>query len=354
MSVTNMVSTYENDSLTFAYVTDANIERGLSFDASSLAINTQCHAISTFENCASTIEQDDSGDFVQFGVSCHGFEASVTAPMADQGINNTLLFLDKSDLSEAMGISQPDTNPFNFAVAVVSGTWASGLAADNRSIILYTNTTWYLGWAIVCTSKVYNVEYRWINGSFSGILSDIPSNETVANTFSTPFATGIGKSIISNAVATALGEATMDSVAERFSLVFAKTAMALGSSVSKKSSNVGEAETVLGARVPKGPLIGLLSVMLFYIVLAVALGGIALWRQSDDINNVHAQLSVAALTAKCFEHETSKRPVRDIEDLFMERSCGDESVRLQVVAVDQEETKGWQIVSTKKPDQISR
>ena len=97
-------------------------------------------------------------------------------------------------------------------------------------------------------------------------------------------------------------------------------------------------ESILVTRVPKAPLFTLVALNCVYCVLGLVLAFMALASHPADVNDVRERLSIAGLTAFCFEGTRAKKPAEKKRQMFSEHE-GTGSSR---VGVERSGYEGWE------------
>jgi hypothetical protein len=100
--------------------------------------------------------------------------------------------------------------------------------------------------------------------------------------------------------------------------------------------------STLVARIPKAPLVILVILNLLYAVVGVILAVMAARTGPSETKNVQGRLSVAGLTAKCFEsRDRFEGPAKEIQDLFAEKEVGAGDHRYSKVSIVASDCGGW-------------
>lgn len=339
LSTHSAVSTFQQREDTYAYLTVPNIARGVDYETNTYAIKTKCAV--TPEACSiGCYAMDDSG-YVELDATCgENFQESLIGDSSIAGdVNTSLIYLSNNNPETAQSVAYTRANPFSFAILAMSKSFNTGLQSDAEHFLTCSGAGGesYVVWMATCDATIYDVRYRWTNGTFDGVVSMNLSSTKVAGTLSTPFATTLGRTTLFNMALTAFGEGNAVAVANTFSLVFSKTALALAAGVMTRTQNVDQGEVLIGARVEKAPLYTLLCFNLLYVVLAVAFAVLALLSGPSRLQDIQARLSVVGLTAQCFEGERVELPVNKLSELFAE-SDGDVVQRVGVVQTSE---GGW-------------
>jgi hypothetical protein len=100
--------------------------------------------------------------------------------------------------------------------------------------------------------------------------------------------------------------------------------------------------STLVARVPKAPLAILVFLTLLYIAIGIILAYIAAKAGTGETKSVRGHLSLAGLTAKCFESEDiSEQPRKDMYELFAENEFGARDQKCAKVSIVASRRGGW-------------
>ncbi|KAI1177348.1 hypothetical protein F4777DRAFT_587352 [Nemania sp. FL0916] len=177
--------------------------------------------------------------------------------------------------------------------------------------------------AVACNTAVWDVEYTSTNGSITRFVAS-PSNTSMANIMmGTQWLTQVADAFLTQSFSTGawLGNSSQD-IADSFANEYSFAALALGGSAMMPSlATEAQLRTdLLVARVPLAPLYGLLASNLLIFLMGLILTIWAISAARGDVREVQARLGVVSLVGSYFEGDAAQRPVRDVEDMFAEKS----------------------------------
>jgi hypothetical protein len=110
--------------------------------------------------------------------------------------------------------------------------------------------------------------------------------------------------------------------------------------------------TTLVARVPKAPLIVLVFLTLLYAAVGIVLACMAALAGTGETKSVQGHLSVAALTAKCFENrDRYEGPVKEVSEMFSENEVGARDQRCAKVSIVSSTRGGWRYELMERDEQ---
>lgn len=203
-----------------------------------------------------------------------------------------------------------------------------------------------VAWILSCESFVYDLIYKWINGTVREI--DLrPSNGTTARIFAAPIShdlVSLADSILANAAILTSPRENSKDLAKTWSTIFSQIAIALSPRAMSPRQNLPERSrtSLLVARVPQVPLSTLVGLNLTYAVVGIILAFVAMSSKPRYTREVQARLSLPGLPAAFFESsESDDVPVKMIEDLFEERDGGKRRVGIM-----QTKQGGWRYASS--------
>lgn len=316
MSSLHLVSVFHHQGVDYAYLTSPNILNGVDYETSTYAVGTQCQSAIP-SGCYIGCKQ--IGSEMEVVYTCNNFDSLLTGHPANQGdMNTTIQFLDGPNTTTANAVNLTRSNPFSFAAFTMTEDYNTNLEKDDDCLMCSSDSTPYITWMLACTTTVYDMRYRWINGSFGEVLDMSPSNSTLGVTVSSPFDTGAGKMTLFNTASTAVSQSSVALLADAYALIYSKTALALVAGVMSQRKNTGQSEPLLGTRVEKSPLFALLTLNCIYPALALSLAIVALRSELSKTKEIQARIGIAALTAHSLEPRRAELPVRSTGEFFTE------------------------------------
>ncbi|KAG8531827.1 uncharacterized protein KY384_003463 [Bacidia gigantensis] len=191
----------------------------------------------------------------------------------------------------------------------------------------------FLGMVLFCSHTIWATNYTFLNNSWL-VNEAAPADIQVANITNIPLMLGYLQPYfhyrVDDVLATDILDAglqpnvTTQALADKYALAYSQASMAI-LSANLRTTPVHSAQirhNLLVARVPKAPLFCLVVLNFLYAALGLGLTLYALRavRRDEAVIDVQARLSVAGLTAECFEDgEVVGGKVDASEDLFGEK-----------------------------------
>lgn len=218
--------------------------------------------------------------------------------------------------------------------------------AGGDSQLLYSNEflvteTQGLGFILGCNMMVYDLEFVWYNGSVS-VQQMTLSNASVVNVLTAPFVARVPNLV--NLAQSASGAFTPSAFVESWTTGFSTMVLGLSAGIMSPRPTIMEQTYIptLVARIPKAPLVTLVFLNLLYAAVGVILAVMAAHTGPRETKNVQGRLSVAGLTAKCFESKDRfEGPAKEIQDLFAEKEVGTGDHRYSKVSIVASDNGGW-------------
>jgi hypothetical protein len=345
----NLVLSFQYKDQSFALITDANVPQDTGYQAQTFAVTTQCTLIS--QECGLYMGPAGSSPFncsAEFSGDLTDFIPTTTNPSWDlagvEFFQDSALTRNFSTVKGAIMIGGPFTpaNPVYIgAYGLVPGFGGGSSPLFNSTEFLATETQG-LGFVLGCNMTVYDLEFVWYNSSVL-VQQMTLSNTSVVNVLTAPFVTKLAN--MANLAQSAAGEDTPMAFVERWTTSFSAMVLGLSAGIMSPRENIVEQTRIstLVARVPKAPLTMLVFLNLLYAVIGVVLAVMAAKTGPGETKNVQGRLSVAGLTAKCFESKDRyEAPVKELEDLFAEKDVGARDhtcLKVSIVALGR---GGWQ------------
>jgi hypothetical protein len=353
LSTTNRVFTVMDDTNTYALLGDASTPTTLDFEASTVAVNTQCRVMSKECNLSnasgSNVPYNCSGQFV-------GDLALETIPSAvnQEQTWRVNLFNDSAlTIPTEVKLIPHAANPVYVAMGACVDSVALIIDPTDTGAIPYNftfNATWHnsdivltdaaaLAFLLLCNSTVYDATYQWTNGSFSGFTSLTIANQSTAQiiqgplqnnaTFSTPyFLTGIIDAVF---------QPTAQAVADKMAVTYSTTAVGLSAGVFIPADNLSEQirRRQIVSRVPWAPLYAVVATNTFVSMIGLVLGVGAIRRR--NLTGITDRLSIWGLLAELLDTTSGDYDLR--EKLIQE----ERDERAQVVGVEKVGQDTWRL-----------
>jgi len=346
----NLVLSFPDGNQSYAFITDVGISQDTGFQARTFAVKTDCNLIS--KECGLYMGPAGSSPFncsTEFSGDLTDFAVLSTNPSWD--LAGVEFFQDASltqNFSTVPGANM-DGGSYTPANPVYIGAY--GLVpgfggAINSSLLLNSDEflateTQALGFVMGCSMTVYDFEYVWYNGTVS-VQQMAPSNASVALVLTAPFVTKLAN--LATLAQSAAGEDTPSAFVDTWTTGFSTMVLAMSAGVMSPRTNIVEQTYIstLVARVPKSPLIMLVSLNLLYAVVGIILATIAAWDKPNESKNVQGRLSIAGLTAMCFESKDKvEGPVKKVEEMFAEKDLRVKGHSCEKVSIVESDHGGW-------------
>ena len=329
---------------TMAFLGPANIPDNLDFQATTIALGTQCEAIT--KQCKLHVDDGASTSF-----HCNDkFYGNLAQPSIDGSTTNSA---SGSNLDPTSGIVHfQDPSLTRFANASFNehirnpyhlGVWGRpNLVNSDQQIASHAFVTPMHGgqaWLLNCTSTAYDMSYSWVNGTVQS-ANVTEANGTVSTTLQAPLFYSLGTPWLATAAYGAGAEPDGGSLSEAWSTSYSKLVMGLSAAYLSNRTNVLEQtrQTKLVSRIPKVPLYFLIALNVVYAILGMVLAVAALASGPHTNNDVRERLSVAGLVAYCFEGTRAQRPVEKRRQMFAEHDNGGTSR----IGVERSAYDGWE------------
>jgi hypothetical protein len=327
ISTINQLVTVNHDNLTYVLLGDTLASNSLDFVASTLAVNTQCQAITAACNFA-------SGGNAHFNCSPL-FNANLTPSNLIQVGGPKLpiyywsmqFFNDSAMTIEAM-IEYP-TNPIYVGIASIMQMGNNGgqvgfeYPNDQSSAVRV--------FALLCNSTVYDVTYSWVNGTFSTFSSLTRSNRTSAGVISGALQTSPMNysngyyEMTTGAAVAAFTSDTEEGIAEKMALVYSRNSLgfAAGAFAGRLNEEEHVRNSLLVARVPFAPLFTLVGLNGLYFAVAFVTALVSLSSaQSKGVRDVQTRLSIWGLVSYGFDEAISRQPSNTPENVSQSSLSG--------------------------------
>ncbi|KAI0102963.1 hypothetical protein GGR51DRAFT_573780 [Nemania sp. FL0031] len=311
------VKTYINkDGTNFAYL--GNPARpdlyNVDFSAHTWVLSSSCTPIT--KDCITEI----IGPEAQYNCSSIAFDGDIATNSLNQ---ITMQYYSDASMREQAQGNVSVGNPYYYtAIASVNQNTGHNRAFEQDSgIAIGLHGVTII--AVACNTTVWDLEYTAINGSITRFITS-PSNMSMANIMQgTQGYTHVADAFLTQSISTAAWVAnSAQEIADSFANEYSLAALALGASAMSPSRAM-EAQfrtQILVARVPLAPLYALVGSNLLLLTLGLVLAVWAIATARGDVREIQARLGVVGLVASYFEGEAAGRPVKDIEDIFGEKS----------------------------------
>jgi len=310
---------------------DAHTTASLDFEASTVAISTQCTPFS--QTCNLNFESEASTPF-----NCpNGLSGDLSSGTPVNGYlfsnsNFYVRFYNDSTLRQEANYYQP-TNPLYFLIiASVAADWNGSISNDE-----VIETQIGSGFIVACEATVYNVSYFWLNGSVADISSVSPVNTTTAGIIGGPMIALLGSSLagtgyaqMSTAASIAILANTSQGLADEMALAFSQTSLGFAAGVFSPRLNVQEQvrETFLVSRVLQSSLYLLVVLNCLYAVVALVFAVVAIVSNLRDkgVREIDIRLTILGVVARAFEKPIRGHGTEKVEQLYEERLHGSTNV----------------------------
>ena len=345
------------DDRTLAYLGPANIQPRLDFQASTLAMHTQCTPIAA--KCNLRVESGASEPFHCSDAFFGDLPSRTINGDTDDGVSGLPLlnqytgavFYEDEGLTKYANDSftSHKQNPYYLGVwGILSGMNANDEMLKSGNIVrpMHGGVSWILG----CTATAYELTYSWVNGS-AAVNSATVANGTVGTMINAPIYYGLGKASLDVNAYAATGEEDAQALADSYAYQYSRTAMALfsGTLTGRPTIVEQQRERVLVARVPKAPLYLLVAFNIVYGVLGIVLAVLALSASPSETNEVRERLSIAGIVASSFEGARARRPLESKKEMFAEH-FGESSGK---VGIQRSGYEGWEYTVREHQKQIA-
>ena len=203
-----------------------------------------------------------------------------------------------------------------------------------------------LAWVLKCNTSVYDLVYRYSNGTITDPLLSL-ANASTGGLFAAPMNEDFPLSDLEIATKVASFSSSAQQLADKWANSYSEIALGLSAGVmtSKPSNEEYHRTQILVARIPKAPLFTLVTLNLVYVTIGL---GLALYAAlaSDFPGGAGAmrqRLTIPGLVAECFEDpRRASQGWNEVERLFAENDGKGISVR---VAAEEGENGGWRLRS---------
>lgn len=306
-----------SDGRKYAYVglpmTESNA--GMDYRATSFGVQTQCRPITS--HCIDE-ERDITGPGATYNCDFGAMQGRIQTSSIDTMV---MTYFSNSTLSSNNTVLTPLANPYYFG-AVLSVNQNIGShrdLVDDPEIIngLHGSTLF----ALLCNATVLDFEYTSVNGSVTYFSGTTSNSSTTGIVMSTQGYTFVGDSYIIPRTSLEVWQShTAQEVADKFAYTYSQTALAAigGALVPGPAVEAQLRSSMLVAEVPKIPLACLLLANLLLVLLGILLTIVAFFALSDDVGDVQARLSIAALVAPLLEPTRGEDAVEQIDQQFQE------------------------------------
>ncbi|KEF62440.1 uncharacterized protein A1O9_00412 [Exophiala aquamarina CBS 119918] len=349
LSSVNAVLSCRLDEKPLAYITTAQRDPSLDFQASTYALGTTCkpstRACNLQWDSYCTYAGGCIADMVtpavtyNCGPNLHGdmlnntgtpFNSSTGISQSPSSTGFFLQLFGKDNFIDPVARYGHNeitiSNPFYFATGAQIAT-TEALADDPEAAQVSDRQS--SGFILSCTSTVYELTYNFVNGSVVNGTYTVTNGTLPANIrwTLTNVQAYSQNSLESAWISGAQQSNTSQELADFFALRFSETALGMVVGMTEPASNLAERtrQHLLVARLPKAPFFALIVLNLLYAALGVLLAVLAIASQPRKTRDLQARLSIAGLVAALFEpHHTgagtphSKRSDSGIEGVFAE------------------------------------
>jgi hypothetical protein len=388
LSSTNIVLPCSLNGRNFAYLTAADRNPDLDFQAKTFAVSTQCTPVSQQchlqavswcpypdgcnsqvmlargmpYNCGPTLFGDLTNNT---GTPFNSSMVNGSQTATSAGITSTngffLQLFRKPSFAEPFGTAPGSPNPFYFAMGARVAASAA-LAADPESVQNNANADY--GFIFSCNSTFFELEYKMVNGSFAGgtttpVDGTLASNAVFTYLYYLSYTQNVMEgAFISGGVQSNNSEEFADFLAQRFS----ETTLSMVSGLTVASPNIAEQtrERLLVTRLPKAPFFVLIILNLIYALLGLVLAIIALASQPRRSRFIQARLSIGGIIAALLEPDlgaaasVSKKRNSGVEGAFAEyyndSKLSDEG---RVLVIDRAGNAAFEKILPQPKDEIS-
>ncbi|KAF1981420.1 hypothetical protein K402DRAFT_235349 [Aulographum hederae CBS 113979] len=333
-----------DNSISAAYLMEANPDHRIDFQASTIAASTRCQPI--FEQCglkAPALSQ--CGTDMCFNCSSE-FSGQLsglnqTTETSQKGLGGSVIKL-MTFLSPNVDLSTSSPNgTFHFALGAEGDARSRTFSYVDPDLAVDSGRYYFI---LDCNTTMHAANYTWTNGTMRRATLNV-LDPTVSANFLQPINAGFGKFNLENGprIAAVTGDTTQE-IADMFARTFSKILIGTSASMSNTTENTKQQFrfVYLVTSLPKAPFAVLVTLNLLYVAVGIALTCSALFSESSKNRNTQARMTVTGLIATCFEGERAKQPVSDIDDLFAERDGKDRSER---VGIAETRTGGWYFVA---------
>jgi hypothetical protein len=335
ISTTNQLNTAYYNGLPYVYLADVGASDEFDFQASTIAINTQCVPFSQECNLIPW-----SGDSTPYNCS-EEFVGDITAINASSTLGDTpnaatlrIGFFNDSAFMLPTGLTPltPCANPCYIAMAAdvygdVLELYSNGSenfmpSIENDPEIVETNLA-SIAFILSCNVTVYEATYTWINGSFNNFTSLTPSNNTLSNVLNGPLQNNLtfGLSLLQTSALTSVLSNTSQELADYMAFAYSQTALGLASGVFSPQINILEQnrQQLTVARVPYAPFYALIGLNSLFGIIGAVLTVIAIYaNRKEGVDKIRVSLTIWGVVAHGFETTGDAALVKDAEDLFRE------------------------------------
>ncbi|KAJ8132775.1 hypothetical protein O1611_g854 [Lasiodiplodia mahajangana] len=286
----------------------------VDFSAHTWALSSSCTPIT--KDCITEI----IGPEAQYNCSSIAFEGDIATNSMNQ---IAMQYYGGAAMSDPVQWNVSVGNPYYYAAiaSVNQNTGHKRAFEQDPGIAIGLHGATII--TVACSTTVWDVEYTSINGSIARFMTS-PSNASMANLMlGTQSYTHVADAFLTQSFSTGawLGNSSQD-IADSFANEYSLAALSLGGSAMTPSlANEAQSRTeILVARVPLAPLYALVASNLLLFIMGLVLTIWAIGTARDDVREVQARLGVVGLVGSYFEGEAAQHPVRDIEDIFGEKS----------------------------------
>jgi hypothetical protein len=260
---------------------------GYDYIATTTSIWTQCFPITTDCGMHNSTSDDSS---IPYHCS-NNFQGNLN-DIPTNGVErlkgwNTSFFNNENGSPQNISIAS-QLNPFHYNVtAVVDSINLGGLIEWNDTQvpegIVFGLGSGRVGFAISCTSTVYDVTYSLVNGSID-VFNSTPADLSTAAIIKAPLQAGFGSYALYERAAMSVLVNNL-TVMDSMELAFSQTFLALAAGVYESTPNIAQrwrGDLVL-TQVGKGPFYFLVICLFLYafVVLVFTVIALSLFRKSD-------------------------------------------------------------------------
>ncbi|KAN0095511.1 hypothetical protein V8E51_016222 [Hyaloscypha variabilis] len=358
--------TFEGES--YALITDAFIPPGTGYQAQTFAVNTQCAFFT--EQCTSWYQgfpgpwrcSDNFQGYLPNWNYSNSVSINPSWTLAGVGFfQDPGLTQNFSDIGgpDDPGVSWFGMSEFTPANPVYIGAWGMilgfGFGPDSTPLLNSTDfimpETPGLGFILGCNMTAYDLDYVWYNGNVL-VQQMVLSNTSLVRILTAPFVVELANLLPLGQ--TAIGENTPSAFLSSWTTGFSSMVLALSAGIMSPRTTIKEQATTteLVARVPKAPLIVLVFLTLLYAAVGIVLACMAAHAGTGETKSVQGHLSVAGLTAKCFENRGRyEGPVKEVSEMFSENEVGARDQRCAKVSIVSSTRGGWKYELMERDEQ---
>jgi hypothetical protein len=317
LSTTMAIRAHDNDYM-YVGVPESTIASSRDYSASTFAVKSECHPITTQCNMAGIL-----GVSTPYYCS-EGFQGDLSfATLGDLAPDWSIVFFtDSSGSSNLSFITQGVSNPFYYGLATIVGQNSLPISGDPEIV---TPVHSGIAFALNCSSTVYDVDYNTVNQTITKFTAN-PSNISVTNIVQGSSALtkfGFNSLSLKQAANVAVTLNTAQELADRMASAFSSSFMAVAAGVMQptEATAVQQRTQSLVTRIPKAPLFLLVIANLLFVITGIVFAVLAITAYSTDAEtgDVQRRMGIEGLVADRFEGNQAKMAIQNLDDVFEER-----------------------------------